>query len=158
MIQQLTQQINQKERELFNLLEQYNQEVEAEKTKVLKQKSRGMDKSLYLLGFTFESSSSRTPQYLEFHKIFKKEFTALLKSYTKRIEISKPNHFDVSGFFELNNGQIYYFGLEDLRWSKDSLLIREAKDFKDYTGGSNGFINLDKNFAENLKRYLRIGE
>ena len=154
MKQQLMDQINQKEKELNNLKEQYNNEFEKEKKQFLKSKSKDMNKSLYLLGFDFESSSQRTPQYLEFHRIFKREFKELLKPHIKRIEISKPNHFDVSGFFELNNGKIYYFSIGDLRWDK-IFLIRTAKDFKDYTGGSNNFLGLEEGFENKLIQFIK---
>ena len=114
-----------------------------------------MKQTMNLLNEEFESSSSRTPQYLEFHKTFKREFKKLLEPYTKIVEVSKPNHFDVSGFFKLKSGKIYYFSISDLRWSKNDMLIRTAKDFKDYTGGSNGFINLDDNFEDNMMKYVR---
>ena len=153
---ELLQEINQKEIELNELKERHNQQIEEEKTKVLTSKTDGMAKSLYLLSFNFESSSSRTPQYLEFHRVFKREFSNLLKPYCKKIEISKPNHFDISGFFELNNGEIYYISLGDLRWDKENLLIRTAKDFKDYTGGSNNYITLNENLKENLFKFLNI--
>ena len=122
----------------------------------LKTKSTGISKSLYLLSFKFYSSCSRTPQYLEFHRVFKRELTNFLKPFTKKIEISKPNHFDVSGFFQLNDDRIFYFNLGDLRWDKESIMIRTAKGFKDYTGGINGYINMDKYFCNNLKKYLRV--
>lgn len=107
----------------------------------------------------FESSSQRTPQYLSFHRMFKRQFSELLKENfpISRIEISKPNHFDVSGFFELENKNIYYFSISDLRWSKGDMLIRTAKDFKDYTGGSNNFLDLEnyENFLIGLKRVVK---
>ena len=150
--------INKKERELNNLRDKYDKEIQLEKEKVLKSKGDNLKKSLYLLSFDFESSSQRTPQYLEFHRTFKREFKELLKPYVKEIEISKPNHFDISGFFKLNDDRIYYFSLSDLRWSKDSLLIRIAKDFKDYTGGSNNNITLNENFVNNLLNFLGVKE
>jgi len=153
---ELIQQIEQKEKELNESKEQYNKQIEEEKQKILKSKLTGMQKSLYLLSFEFESSCSRTPQYLEFHRVFKQEFKKLLKPYTTSILIHKPNHFDISGFFKLKDGRIYYFSIGDLRWSKDSLLIGTAEHFKDYTGGSNTFIGLNDNFAENLLKYLGV--
>lgn len=157
---ELIQQISDKKRELNNLEVQYDREVEEEKFKILKSKSKGISKSLYLFGFEFESSSSRTPQYLEFHKVFKREFAQLLKPHIKKIEFSKPNHFDVSGFFELNESfenrdtNIYYFSIGDLRWDK-ILLIRTAKGFKDYTGGSNNYITLEEGFEERLIKFIQ---
>ena len=148
----LTEQINKKQRELNELESRYNLEIEAERQQVLKAKSIGMDKSLYLLGFDFEYGHEL--QYREFHRVFKRELTNLLKPYTIKIDIHKPNCFDITGFFQLKDNRIYYFSLGDLRWDKNLLLIRTAKDFKDYTGGSNNNIIMDKDFAKNLIDYL----
>ena len=115
-----------------------------------------MKKSLQLIKREFESSSTRTPQYLECHKTFKREFTALLKPHVKRIEMFKPNHFDLGGFFEMNNGKIFYFSISDLRWSKDNMLIRTAEHFKDYTGGRNQFVKLDDQFEASLFRIINF--
>ena len=107
-----------------------------------------------MVGFDFESSSTRTPQYLEFHRVFKREFTQLLHPYISAIEISKPNHFGVSGFFELPDKRIFYFSIGDLRWCKNSMLIRTATSFKDYTGGRNNDIPLDKDFVANFLGFI----
>ena len=149
----LRNQIEEKERELSLLHEKYNEVVETEKSKVLKAKSHGMSKTKYLLGFEFKSSSRRTPQYIEFYRVFKREFTALLKSFCSDIQIGRPNHFDVTGFFKTKKGVIYYFSLGDLRWNKDSMLIRTAKDFNDYTGGKNNDIGIN-NLEEEIKPFL----
>lgn len=86
----------------------------------------------------FESSCSKTPEYLAWHRLFKREFSKFLKERgATEIQIGKPNHFDASGFFRTQSGQAWYFRIEDLRWSKNSMLIRTARDFKDYTGGAN---------------------
>lgn len=150
----LLEEIRNREIELDNLKAEYSRQIMAEKEAVLKSKSVGLSKSMYLWGFEFESSCCRTSQYLEFHRVFKREFTALLRPYCNRIEISKPNHFDFSGFFETKSGRIYWFSLEDLRWSKDHLLIRTAGDFKDYMGGSNEFINM-RTLEKDIMRYLK---
>lgn len=114
-----------------------------------------MKKSFDLIKEQFISSCTRTKQYLDFHRTFKREFKAYLKELgITEIEISKPNHFDISGFFKINN-QIWYFSIDDLRWSKDNMLIRTAKDFKDYTGGTNQYVSLD-NETIFKKQLLRI--
>ncbi len=59
----------------------------------------------------------------------------------EKIEVSKPNHFDASGFFT-HEGEIYYFSLSDLRWSKSELFIRLADNYKDYTGGTNQYLKI----------------
>ena len=90
----------------------------------------------------FENSSSRIPEYLAWYRLFKREFTAFLKERgITEISFGKPNHFDMSGFFRKEN-QAYYFSIGDLRGFKDDMLIRTAKDFKDYTGGTNQSILL----------------
>ena len=151
MEQELLKQINNKERELNNLNSQYEEVLKTKEDKILK--TAGFDKVIYLLNCEFESSSQRTPQYLKAHRIFKREFKKILKPICKEIEISKPNHFDISGFFKLNDNRIYYFSIGDLRWDK-IFLIRIAKDFKDYTGGSNNFLSLENGFIENLLNKL----
>lgn len=72
-----------------------------------------MKNSLNLIREKFESSSYQTSQYLDFYKVFKSEFTKLLKDLQcTEIKINKPNHFDISGFFKL---QILKFGIFDLK-------------------------------------------
>lgn len=90
----------------------------------------------------FESASCRTPEYLSWHRLFKKEFSAfLMEKGATEIQIGKPNHFDMSGFYTLM-GQIFYFSVGDLRGFKDTMLIRTAKSYKDYTGGPNQYASL----------------
>jgi len=146
--------IHNTEEKLRTLRAQYNEVIREERKQVLGQKkSKPMSKTKYLLGFRFASSSQRTKQYLEFHRIFKLEFGRLLKPFISEIKFSKPNHFDVTGFFKLLNGQIYYFSLGDLRWNGDSLLYRTAQSFEDYGGGSNQYIAMSE--IENLPKKER---
>lgn len=111
-----------------------------------------------LLQTEFESSSERTPEYLQFHRLFKREFTKLLKQEfsISKIEIFKPNHFDAGGFFQLTNGNIYYFHIDDLRWDK-TFLIRTAESFQDYSGGSNDYCNTEdyESFLTELRRIVK---
>jgi hypothetical protein len=92
----------------------------------------------------FESSSSRTPEYLAWHRMFKREFTKYLKSLGMTdITISRPNHFDMSGFFKRADGTIFYFSISDLRWSKDTMLFRTAPELGKYDRhGANYFVPL----------------
>jgi len=103
-----------------------------------------MEKSLRATKEHFESSCSRTPEYRAWHRLFKREFKKFLTTTgATEIDIGSPNHFDISGFFRMADGQAYWFRIEDLRWSKDRMLVRQAKDFKDYTGGFNQYARLD---------------
>ncbi|MCJ7770132.1 hypothetical protein MUP37_00995 [Candidatus Bathyarchaeota archaeon] len=74
----------------------------------------------------------------------------------------KSNLFSLSssarGFFTLLDDQIYYFNVGDVRWFKNRMLIRTAKHYEDYDGGSNGYVHLDKDFGAQLLKYLRVDE
>jgi len=101
-----------------------------------------MKKALSATLQDFESSCFKTPQYLSWHRLFKREFTKFLTAKgATNIAIGKPNHFDMSGFFTLDN-TIWYFSIGDLRGFKDSMLIRTAKHYKDYSGGMNQYVPL----------------
>jgi len=150
----LLNQIDKKEMELSQLKHNYDVVIKTEKGKVLQNKNGDlMAKTKYLLGFKFESSSCQTPQYLEFHRVFKKEFSELMKPVISEIKFSKPNHFDVAGFFKTKKGKVFYFSLSDLRWNKDSLMFRTAKDFDDFTGGSN--YKIPMNEIEKIKEAVK---
>ncbi len=101
-----------------------------------------MNKAIRSTKQHFESSSGRTPEYLSWHRLFKREFTQFLTSKgASAIQIGKTNHFDMSGFFTLGN-TIWYFSISDIRWSKDAMLLRTAKHYQDYTGGRNQFVSM----------------
>ena len=111
-----------------------------------------------MLSINFDSSSGKTEQYMTFCKVFRKQFKKLLADNfdLKGIDGWNSNaHFSQSGFFELNNGSIFYFSIEDLRWSP-TFMIRRAKDFKDYTGGSNDYLNVEnfESFMTGLRRVI----
>jgi len=101
-----------------------------------------MKKALQSTKQEFESACNRTPQYLTWHRLFKREFTKfLLDNGATNVYIHNPNHFDMSGFFTLLP-VIWYFSISDLRGFKDKMLIRTAQSYKDYTGGKNQYISL----------------
>ena len=109
-----------------------------------------MIKTMDLIKEDFVSSCYKTEQYKNFHKVFKREFSKMMKPITKKIKISKINHFDINGFFKTNNNKTYYFSISDLRYNKDKMLFRTATDFKDFMGGQNCFFPVSdlNNFAE----------
>lgn len=114
-----------------------------------------MKQTLILFNQEFISASNRTPQYLEFHRTFKREFTKALSLVgCTNVDIGKANHFDVSGFFTAPNGQIWYFSISDLRWSKEKMLIRTAKHYKDWTGGSNQYVKIDADLITGITKII----
>ena len=101
----------------------------------------------------FESSSQLTKQFAEFYKLFKKEFSKMLRETFDVTEIQMSRgHFCAYGFFQIVDGSIWYFSLGDVRWGVHQLLVRTAKSFNDYMGGSNSFIEVDD--VEGLKRIV----
>ncbi len=150
--------VERKARDLSEIDMQIRQlELEKQEIKDNTKKQAKKEGWFSLLNTEFESSSQRTPEYLTFHRLFKSEFSKLLKDTfdIDRIEISKPNHFDANGFFKLKNGKIFWFSIGDLRWDK-SFLIRTAMNFQDYTGGSNNMLNTEdyESFLTGLKKVV----
>lgn len=117
-----------------------------------------MKKTIALMKQQFESSTGNTPQFLDFARVFKKEFSAHLhaKHHAEGIRFSR-GHFYISGFFKNPSG-IWYFSIGDLRhkFMDGAMLLRRAKSFEDYTGGANNFISTKSTdrFSEDISRVL----
>ena len=115
-----------------------------------------MNKTLELLKKGFESSSTETPEFKEFFKVFKKEFTKELKDNGVTKVVFSKGHFDISGFF--TKGRSWYFSLSDVRGSDYlinsgrpvTMLYRTARDFSDYTGGSNCYVNVGPGMVQKM--------
>jgi hypothetical protein len=117
-----------------------------------------MKETIRLLKKGFESSSTTTPEFASFFRTFKKEFTKeLLTIGATEIEFSR-GHFHVTGFFRTPDGQLWYFSISDVRgmefclnqWCMGQLLYRTAKHNKDWTGGSNRYVNFETGMAQNM--------
>jgi len=112
-----------------------------------------MQKVATALQQEFISSSGLTQQFTGFYRLFKREFTKTLKKHFDIAEIRiRRGHFYTSGFFQITDGRIWYFSLGDVRWGDGKLLIRTAKSFEDYTGGSNSFVDVAD--IQGLKRIV----
>lgn len=91
----------------------------------------------------FESSSVKTPEFKQFARDFISDIKALAEGY----ELVEKNvgHFYVSGFLKKDD-KVIYFSCSDVRFFKNDwnsyLMIRTAKDVKDYTGGTNHYTTL----------------
>lgn len=115
-------------------------ELELEKNK----EKTGIEK---WINYDFESSSSLTPEFAEFRKEIKKYIKNILD---KNLELIMPFgslHFAFSGFIKNKLTEKYvYFSSSDVRyWPNawyNNLLIRTAKNEKDFTGGSNDWCRL----------------
>lgn len=108
------------------------------------------------VGVEFESSTGLTQQFAEFAK----EFKANIKEKTQdlfSLEGWNRGHFYISGFLRNNRtGKYVYFSISDVRHFPDgwhnNVLVRTAKDIKDFTGGPNNYCSLAmfRNTAEAL--------
>jgi len=114
-----------------------------------------MKKSLALLSKGFESSSGLTPEFAQFFRTFKSEFTKELKSLGATEIIFSRGHFYLSGFFTIDK-QAFYFSLSDVRGNSRigyKLLYRTAQHYKDYSGGMNQYVIIETGMAANMKVY-----
>ena len=112
-----------------------------------------MLQSIKSLESGLESSCEKTPEFIEFAKTFKSEFTKELQSIGAKLTNFNVGHFYLSGFFS-RNGKCYYFSLSDVRemefQDQIDLLYRTAKDSKDFQGGHNCYVRLETGMAKKM--------
>jgi hypothetical protein len=117
-----------------------------------------MNKSLRMLRAGFQSACNLTPEFAQFYRTFKSEFTKeLQKINATEIEFHR-GHFYLSGFFRTPDGQLWYFSLSDVRGMEHclnqgcmgKLLYRTAKHNKDWTGGQNRYATIESGMAEKM--------
>jgi len=126
-----------------------------------------MKKSLELIYKGFESSSSKTPEFKAFAKIFAKEFKSELTSVGCKDIKFNVGHFYITGFFTTLEGQAIYFSTPDVRDlgygietnpnnSMNQLMYRRVKDYKDYTGGVNRHARIEFCMIDRMVQYFNI--
>lgn len=110
------------------------------------------------LGYRFDGGAYTTPEY--------KSFETKYINYLKKIcelngwELTKANksHFEFSAFIKNSDNKYVYFSISDVRYWQDgwykSILIRTAKNDKDYTGGANHYTDLE-NLSNSIKTLLK---
>ena len=102
----------------------------------------------------FGSGGCNTPQFENFYKRFCTAFRKEMKRIgVTQIKFSK-GHFYLSGFF-IYKRSVVYFKLSDVRsafYQEPQLLVRTAKDFKDYTGGVNTYIKIKAGMSSEIAR------
>jgi len=129
--------------------------AELELLKEQKEKTEKLDGIKKWIDYPFESSSGPTNEWVAFCKDFKKYIKNNLPKNAELVGWLN-GHFEVAGFIKKNNKYVYFSCL-DVRFFPNewynNLLIRTAKDEKDFKGGSNGYTSL-KNFKENIEKYL----
>jgi hypothetical protein len=99
----------------------------------------------------FDSSSTKTEEFIAFTKEFKKDFKKEMQNIGVTDITFSVGHFYISGFFTLNE-KTYYFSINDVRCPQENMLYRTAKDKKDYKGGSNMYVKIENGMSN--KMYL----
>lgn len=98
------------------------------------------------------SGADLAPSFKAFFRKEKKRLTEILtqKGCTK-IELNYGFYY-FSGFFTAPSGQVYYISCSDTRhFGYKRLLIRTAKNYSDFSGGSNQYSNIDKESLLNFR-------
>jgi hypothetical protein len=116
-----------------------------------------MKKSISMLKQGFESSSTTTPEFAQFYRTFKSEFTKELQTIGATDIVFSRGHFYISGFFTVDS-QAYYFNLGDVRGSEyrmPQLYYRTAKHYKDFTGGQNRYVDVAPLMADKMCWYFK---
>lgn len=124
-----------------------------------------MNKTIELLKGGFESSGSRTPEFMNFVKVFKSEFRKELKTIGATNIKFNVLHFGISGFFTTLEGQPIYFSISDVRGFEyglktnpnsfmNQMLYRKAKDYKDYNGEINRYVKIEFGMIDKMVYYF----
>lgn len=99
---------------------------------------------------TSGTNSKHDPEFKKFTSLFKSFMKTELEKIKATNIVFSVGHYYISGFFTNANGQPFYFSISDVRGSlpvsgyQHPLMYRTAKDYKDYTGGSNRWINMEE--------------
>lgn len=91
-------------------------------------------------------------------KNFARTFSKMIREQLKEVDgvnyTQNTGHYYISGFFTVNE-QPYYISISDVRhFPSDNMLIRTAKDYKDFTGGTNHYIKIQDNMFKDIQ-YIR---
>ena len=86
--------------------------------------------------------------------LFTREFKSMILEQLKKIggtDYEQRNgHYYVYGFFKVGE-QPFYISISDVRhFTIEDILIRTAKDYKDFTGGSNHYLNIQDGMFKKL--------
>lgn len=96
------------------------------------------------IGYRFETSTGRTPEYISFEHDLKADLRKQLKKNGLELASFNASHFEFSAFIRNPETDKYvYISISDVRvfpddWFKHTL-IRTTADGKDYRGGINRY-------------------
>ena len=105
----------------------------------------------------FGSGTRNTPEFNGFMRTVSGDFRKLKNAGIITEYKVNTGHFYFSVFITANDEKksVYYLSISDVRdFSPNSILIRRAKDYKDYTGMGNNYIALGDTFLDELILFL----
>lgn len=96
------------------------------------------------IGYRFETSTVRTPEYISFERDLRADLRKQLKKNGLELANFDGSHFEFSAFIRNPETDKYvYIRISDVRFFPDEwfkhTLIRTAANEKDYRGGANGY-------------------
>lgn len=98
--------------------------------------------------YQFQSSSGKTPEFMQFTRDVKKYMKKLPEGI--KLEDYNTGHFYIYGYMKNEKNQYLYFNIGDVRWNKPTkLYYRTATGIKDDTGGANRWSDIIT-FVENI--------
>lgn len=93
-----------------------------------------------------------SPDFKRFHREFKVAFNNELEKIGATLEMCKAGHYYIFGFFKLGTGDLYYYSISDVRhFPRAQMMYRTAKHLKDWTGGTNQFVNIEDDMVLHMK-------
>jgi hypothetical protein len=110
-----------------------------------------------ILNQPIESSSQTTPEWKSMYRKAVNYIKKELADIAENVQVSR-GHFDLSGFFTAKTtGQVFYLSVSDVRCYPHvikNMLIRTAKNYKDYTGGSNMYVRIDDHMKSDIQSII----
>ncbi len=99
------------------------------------------------LNHEFSSGPYTGEDFKQFNRDFRTTLKRKIKPYPLEIRNWNRGHYYLSGFLYNQETEKYvYFSISDVRpkANLNNILIRTAKNEKDYTGGMNNFVTLEE--------------
>lgn len=110
------------------------------------------------LNYEFSTGCYTGEDYKQFERKYINYLKSLCNENGWEFVRALKNHYEFSAFFKAN-GQYVYFSIDDVRyWNNEwynNILIRTAKDDKDYTGGYNNYTSLPS-LTDNVNRLVGV--
>jgi hypothetical protein len=101
---------------------------------------------------SYPNISKIAPDFNSYANNLKTKIKEHIKNTGIELVSFEKNYYYVSGFLKKNN-EFVYFSTSDYRniFENDKILIRTAKNEKDFTGGRNNFTSIN-DFGNNINK------